>query len=101
MNAKQLVYYMLAAVACMALISMSSQVGAAALEDQLPDTTGLFFGKRAAHPNMNNLLFGRRSSYATRPMLIDRPLTEDICKAVRVTCAKLALDDEEQQLSAQ
>ena len=96
MNGKQFVCYLLAAVACIALVSVFSQVGAAALEDQLPDTTGLFFGKRAAHPNMNNMLFGRRSGYVTRQMLLQRPpaLNEELCKAIRIACAKLALSDE-------
>ena len=36
------------------------QTEALPLEDQLPEDTGLFFGKRSSHnPNFNNLLFGR------------------------------------------
>jgi len=97
MDASQLARYFFAAVLCLVLITMSSEVSAAALDDQLPDTTGLFFGKRATHPNMNNLLFGRRS-YASRPLLTDRlPLTDDICKAVQITCSKLALLDDIEQ----
>lgn len=95
MDARQLACYILAAVVCMSLITMKSEVGAAALEDQLPDTTGLFFGKRAAHPNMNNLLFGRRSF--SQRQLLDRPLTEDVCRAVHISCSKQRLDDDEQQ----
>jgi hypothetical protein len=94
MDVRQLAYCILAAVVCMALITVTSEVRAAALEDQLPDTTGLFFGKRAAHPNMNNLLFGRRS-FSSR-QLMERPLTEDVCKAVHISCSKLGLNDDEQ-----
>lgn len=67
---------------------LRSSVAAPALDDQLPDTTGLFFGKRAFHPNMNNLLFGRRS--------FGQPTPEEaqyICKSVKTTCARLGLDD--------
>lgn len=95
MDARQLACFILAAAICMSLITMNSEAGAAALEDQLPDTTGLFFGKRAAHPNMNNLLFGRRS--LTPRQLLDRPLTEDVCRAVHISCSKLQRDDDEQQ----
>jgi len=57
---------------------------AAALDDQLPDTTGLFFGKRGPHPNMNNLLFGRRSLLAG----MSPEEAQYICKAVRSSCDK-------------
>merc|ERR1712137_288821 len=62
------------------------------LEDQLPDTTGLFFGKRASHPNLNNLLFGRRS-YG---QLKNKILHEDarrICRNVVAMCSGLAVED--------
>merc|ERR1712004_390787 len=71
-------------ISCLLLLST---VSAEPLEDQLPDTTGLFFGKRASHPNMNNLLFGRRSSYEN---LGDRELTmkqaQRICENVQKSC---------------
>lgn len=72
----------LATILCTMLVL--SQVSAAPLEDQLPDTTGLFFGKRN-HPNMNNLLFGRRSNeYDARRM----------CKYVESVCSRWGVNDE-------
>lgn len=47
---------MIAAVVCMLLLGHLTL----GLEDQLPDTNGLFFGKRFSHPHQNNLLFGKR-----------------------------------------
>lgn len=54
---------------------------------------GLFFGKRASHPNLNNLLFGRRS-YG---QLKNKILHEDarrICRNVVAMCSGLAENDE-------
>ena len=58
------------------------------LRDQLPDTTGLFFGKRGSHPNMNNLLFGRRSY-----PIEDLEDARKVCRAVQATCARWGLDE--------
>ena len=58
------------------------------LRDQLPDTSGLFFGKRSSHPNMNNLLFGRRS-YPVE----DFEDARKICRAVLATCARWGLEE--------
>ena len=58
------------------------------LRDQLPDTTGLFFGKRGSHPNMNNLLFGRRSY-----PIEDLDDARRVCRAVQATCARWGLDE--------
>lgn len=68
-----------------------SSTAAPPLDDQLPDTTGLFFGKRAFHPNMNNLLFGKRNYGAGQ-----QPTPEEaiyVCKSVKATCARMGLDD--------
>ena len=82
---------------CLSVAMVCAGVDAVPLEDQqLPDTTGLFFGKRAAHPNMNNLLFGRRSYTA---QLEGAKLTADdaqyICKSIRTTCNKWGIYDDE------
>jgi len=99
---QQLTCFLLASLCLFLLASVLKTTSAAALEDQLPDTTGLFFGKRGTHPNMNNLLFGRRSSEAAAHQLVLDRLREDearqVCKAVRITCSKLALDDDDQQV---
>jgi hypothetical protein len=76
-------------VLCLAIsLVLRSSVAAPALDDQLPDTTGLFFGKRAFHPNMNNLLFGKRSYGQPTP-----EETQYICRSVKNTCVRLGLDD--------
>ena len=60
-------------------------------------STGLFFGKkRASHPNMNNLLFGRRSSYASdangqQSRGLERPYA--LCMNIKKTCESLALTE--------
>jgi len=53
-----------------ATILLLGSVLSAPLDEQLPDTTGLFFGKRA-HPDMNTLLFGRRSYSSVADQLPD------------------------------
>jgi hypothetical protein len=111
MNSRRLACLLLATVCIFFLLAVPQMTNAAALEDQLPDTTGLFFGKRGLHPNMNNLLFGRRSSMASSaaagagpagrpPMALERLNEQEarnVCRAIRDTCSKLALDDEEEQ----
>lgn len=57
--------------------------------DQLPDTTGLFFGKRS-HPNMNGLLFGKRNMDQDK---FDAEEARQVCKAVQVTCEKWGLGE--------
>ena len=81
MDAKLLVFAL--ATSCLLLLS---QVTCEPLEDQLPDTTGLFFGKRASHPNMNNLLFGRRSSYDQLAAKMTLEDARKICRNVQKTC---------------
>jgi len=58
--------------------------GAAVLDDQVADSTGLSLDKRGSHPNMNNLLFGRRSLLAG----MTPEEAQYICKAVHTSCAK-------------
>ena len=59
--------------------------------------SGLFFGKkRASHPNMNNLLFGRRSSYASdangqQSRGLERAYA--LCMNIKKTCESLALTE--------
>ena len=59
--------------------------------------SGLFFGKkRASHPNMNNLLFGRRSSYASdangqQTRGLERAYA--LCMNIKKTCESLALTE--------
>ena len=51
-------------------------------DDRIPDETGLFFGKRRhMNPNVNNLLFGRRSSSLLSPDDV-----KHVCKSVISTC---------------
>ena len=59
--------------------------------------SGLFFGKkRASRPNMNNLLFGRRSSYASdangqQSRGLERAYA--LCMNIKKTCESLALTE--------
>jgi hypothetical protein len=97
-----------------AVIQMTSLIPAAAnLDDLLPDTTGLFFGKRASHLNMNNLLFGNRFNEdaiafnkllpgvssvlgaAARGRELREKEAELVCRAVRRSCEKYRLWDDE------
>merc|ERR1712105_186401 len=57
-------------VSVLTFILLLGCVCSAPLDEQLPDTTGLFFGKRS-HPNMNSLLFGRRSYSSVADQLPD------------------------------
>ena len=69
-----------------------TQVMCASLEERLPENTGLFFGKRS-HPNMNNLLFGRRS---WEPPYADKPTVENtrqVCRKILERCERLGVLD--------
>lgn len=56
------------------------------MEDHPPADSGLFFGKRA-NPNMNNLLFGRRSSLDPRKVV---QATDEFCKNAVTACSNWA-----------
>ena len=86
----------------LALLALAPASTAAPLDDQLPDTTGLFFGKRApSHPNMNNLLFGHRSlvdslaAAASGQRAMSAEEAGYVCKAVRASCEKYRMWEEE------
>ncbi len=55
--------------------------------------SGLFFGKRASHPNLNNLLFGRRS-YGLQSKLMHEDVRR-VCRTVVPVCSKYVLEEEE------
>nr|QUP52016.1 SIFamide [Urechis unicinctus]QUP52029.1 FFamide [Urechis unicinctus] len=78
----------LSLVACL----LVNQVTAEPLEDQLPETSGLFFGKRSSHPNMNNLLFGRRS-YAQLAAKLQMEEAREFCQTVKEQCARVGLEN--------
>ncbi len=83
----------LASLLCGALIVC--HVAGEPLEDKLPDTTGLFFGKRGSHPNMNNLLFGRRS-YSGKvgaSKVVDVDEAREACRVAAQTCSRWGFYD--------
>ncbi|KAI0221842.1 hypothetical protein LSAT2_026902 [Lamellibrachia satsuma] len=79
-------------LACVLLVCLAHLTSTEPLEDQLPDTTGLFFGKRSSNPNLNNLLFNRRSYSQARPGKFSLADARRVCRTVRVTCARWGVD---------
>ena len=81
-----------AMLACVAFVCLARLVTSEPLEDQLPDTTGLFFGKRSSNPNLSSLLFNRRSYSQPQPGKFSMADARRVCRTVQLTCARWGLD---------